>query len=166
MRRILCYILYLSGDDLTTCSSLPFSCPRNIYIIQQLPSPKLATLCPRKSLVGRWHFRFAFRPYFPGAFAVSFREGIYSSKPRRDAPSIVVSFVTCWMPLVQLKVQGGVDGWDGGKAADGGGSFGEKNTENSKRNHIFSVFDCVFIGQIHRRHSESMITTTAYRFPP
>lgn len=160
MRRVLCYILCLLGDDLTTCSSLPFSCPRNIFATITFPETN-NTLPWLKDEISVLRFGPIFQVLSP---LVSGRVSI--SKPRRDAPSIVVSFVTCWMPLVQLKVQGGVDGWDGGKAADGGGSFGEKNTENSKRNHIFSVFDCVFIGQIHRRHSESMITTTAYRFPP
>ena len=36
MRRILCYILYLSGDDFTICST-PFSCPGNIHATITFP---------------------------------------------------------------------------------------------------------------------------------
>lgn len=109
---------------------------------QQLPSLKLTTLCLRKSMVERWNFRFAFRPYFPGAFAVSFREGIYIQAKERCA-------FNCRFFRNVLNATGTAQGaggcwWDGGKAADGGGSCGGKKGRAPPKPRIFRFWLVVY----------------------
>ena len=140
MRRILCYILHLSGDDLTTCSSLPFSCPRNIFATIALPKTNITL--PLKINGWKMKFLFCVSALFSGCkLAVRFQGG-YLFIQAKERCAFNCRFFRNVLNATGTAQGAGECWWDGGEDADGGGSFGEKTTENSKRNHTsFSVFD-------------------------
>lgn len=116
--------------------------------LQRLPSPKTTTLCPWKSMVERWKFLLRFGPIFR-CFLLLVSRRVSISTQAKERCAFNCRFFRNVLNATGTAQGAGECWWDGGEAADGGGSFGEKNTENSKRNHIFFRFWLCFIGQIH-----------------